>query len=340
MASCVFRCCALDHACEHSALFAGAFVQALSPTLLRIEPKGTGSFENRSTFMAVGRDVFGGIPIVITSQSGSRTTLTTPHYSVTITIASTPPTPSPQNCSGIANTDATGGSRVSSCDESADSCLPIPATQADCCGNCTGKLGCAAWIFEPSGGRCWLMASTDGIKQASDRVLGGSGLPGIPTGIGAAVSDLTGAVLWSVADLAGVSQQLNWPAPTLSSSAYAVKDYPRFHAPPWAVAPLPPNAAALDPGMGPVETNGYDFGNNQDGDTYVFLLGPSLPAWHSSRSEFVALTGPTPVLPDFAFGTWFTWWHQYTEDEAKGEVAARIIFTAVPLRPQLDAECN
>ena len=26
------------------------------------------------------------------------------------------------------------------------------------------------------------------------------------------------------------------------------------------------------------------------------------------------------VLPDFAFGTWFTWWHQYTEDEAKGEV--------------------
>jgi alpha-glucosidase (family GH31 glycosyl hydrolase) len=26
------------------------------------------------------------------------------------------------------------------------------------------------------------------------------------------------------------------------------------------------------------------------------------------------------VLPDFAFGTWFTWWHPYTESEAKGEV--------------------
>ena len=30
--------------------------------------------------------------------------------------------------------------------------------------------------------------------------------------------------------------------------------------------------------------------------------------------------GPTPLLPDYAFGTWFTFWSQYTEAEAKGEV--------------------
>ena len=47
--------------------------------------------------------------------------------------------------------------------------------------------------------------------------------------------------------------------------------------------------------MGPSETNGYDFGNNQDGDTYVFLLGPTIASWHASRSEFVMLAGPTPV---------------------------------------------
>lgn len=32
------------------------------------------------------------------------------------------------------------------------------------------------------------------------------------------------------------------------------------------------------------------------------------------------LAGPTPLLPDYAYGTWFTYWHQYTEAEAKGEV--------------------
>ena len=26
------------------------------------------------------------------------------------------------------------------------------------------------------------------------------------------------------------------------------------------------------------------------------------------------------MLPDFAFGTWFTWWHPYTEIEAKSEI--------------------
>ena len=26
------------------------------------------------------------------------------------------------------------------------------------------------------------------------------------------------------------------------------------------------------------------------------------------------------MLPDFAFGTWFTWWHSYSVAEAKGEV--------------------
>ena len=40
----------------------------------------------------------------------------------------------------------------------------------------------------------------------------------------------------------------------------------------------------------------------------------------ASRAEFVKLAGPTPVLPDFAFGTWFTWWDTYTETQAKSEV--------------------
>ena len=53
---------------------------------------------------------------------------------------------------------------------------------------------------------------------------------------------------------------------------------------------------------------------------YVFLLGDSLDTWWSARREFVRLTGPTPVLPEWAFGIWFTWWHAYTEAEAKAEI--------------------
>jgi alpha-glucosidase (family GH31 glycosyl hydrolase) len=64
----------------------------------------------------------------------------------------------------------------------------------------------------------------------------------------------------------------------------------------------------VDPAL--ANTNGYDFRNDVMGDVYIFLLGATLDDWHHSRQEFLQLTGPTPQLPDFAFGTWFTYWHQ------------------------------
>ena len=142
--------------------------------------------------------------------------------------------------------------------------------------------------------------------------------PPVPgsVGVSAAVFSASGTLVWSVPDLAQVSQNLHWPSPTLSAS-YAIKDFPRFYAPPWGPTPIPASAT-VDPAL--LETNGYDYRINQDGDTYVFLLGSTLDAWSASRVEFITLAGPTPVLPDFAFGTWFTWWHPYTEVEAKGEV--------------------
>lgn len=73
-------------------------------------------------------------------------------------------------------------------------------------------------------------------------------------------------------------------------------DYPRFYAPPWGTAPAP-SGTTIDPAL--VQTNGYDFRNNVEGDTYIFLLGSTLDEYHASRAEFVKLAGPTPVLPDF-----------------------------------------
>mmetsp|Transcript_46842 Transcript_46842/g.102419 ORF Transcript_46842/g.102419 Transcript_46842/m.102419 type:complete len:871 (+) Transcript_46842:27-2639(+) len=116
---------------------------------------------------------------------------------------------------------------------------------------------------------------------------------------------------------------LHWPPPHAAQS-YALADHPRFSVPSWGVAPAcpiddkQPCWITVDPGTRP--TNGYDFRNNVDGDTYVFLLGTGLEGWGLARAAFAKLAGPVPLLPDFAFGTWFTRWYHYTESQAKSEV--------------------
>ena len=40
----------------------------------------------------------------------------------------------------------------------------------------------------------------------------------------------------------------------------------------------------------------------------------------AARQAFIDLAGPTPLLPDFAFGTWFTYWFSYTEAQAKDDI--------------------
>ena len=52
----------------------------------------------------------------------------------------------------------------------------------------------------------------------------------------------------------------------------------------------------------------------------MFLLGTTLAGWHAARQEFNALYGSTPLLPDWAFGTWFTFWHSYSYTEAAADV--------------------
>jgi hypothetical protein len=147
------------------------------------------------------------------------------------------------------------------------------------------------------------------VKAA--RIFGGNFEPAPPPkpapiqlGISLTVVSLTGKVLLSIDDLALTNGNLHWPSP-LSAPAYAIKDFPRFYAPEWGPAVPIPADVNVEPAL--IATNGYDYRNNQDGDTYVFLLGSDLPSWHSARSEFTTLTGPTPVLPDYAWGTWFTW---------------------------------
>ncbi|KAL1527745.1 hypothetical protein AB1Y20_009130 [Prymnesium parvum] len=196
-------------------------VTAISPQLVRVEPRGPQGFEDRTTFMVASRDMSRALPLSTTSTP-SGTLLSTSHYSVLL-----PAQP------------ATGG---------------------------------------------------------APRFL---------------VLSPAGAVVYNASSAA--PSLLHWPSP-LANRTYALADFPRFYTPPWGAAPAPAGAAHA-------ATNGYDFGNNVAGDTYVFLLGETLDEWRRARREFVALAGATPLLPDFAYGTWFTWWHGYTEAEAKEDIA-------------------
>jgi alpha-glucosidase (family GH31 glycosyl hydrolase) len=129
------------------------------------------------------------------------------------------------------------------------------------------------------------------------------------------VTSSSGEVLYDSQE-DGSSNLLHWPSP-LQAKSYGLLDKPRFFVPEWGAAPIP-DGAQVDEDLR--ISNGYDFGNQVDGDTYVFLLGGDLDAFAAARKDFLALTGPVPELPDFAFGTWFTFWHAYSEDEAKADI--------------------
>jgi len=38
------------------------------------------------------------------------------------------------------------------------------------------------------------------------------------------------------------------------------------------------------------------------------------------RTELLKLTGAIPLLPDYAMGTWFTWYHNYTAASKLAEI--------------------
>ena len=174
-------------------------VTALSDIALRIEPKGPNGFEDRSTFLAVGRGGFAGLELTQTAKSGDKTTLKTSAY--TIDIVATDPT---DICAAPKNdTDLAGATRVSTCSAHAQSCLAPGASQADCCNNCTAHDECLAFIYQPSTQWCWLMATAGSPISKSDRVAGGVG-----AGVAATVTSPDGTELWSSADLTATGSAL------------------------------------------------------------------------------------------------------------------------------------
>jgi hypothetical protein len=327
---------ALSSAGSNTVIVGDMRVQALSPSLLRIEPRGPKGFEDRTTFTVVNRDFGAGLPLTLantTAEPGGTHLLTTPVYDVLVS-GSTDPVPVPSCPKPLAYTDVTEPRNSAKYASGAS-----VTDRGACCALCDGDPTCKAWVHIPdetsarggtggTGANCWPLASFGGLKASTkdsggDREFGcaaaaGQCVSGVATRPQVLVTDhASGATLYnSSADANEHPNLLHFPPPA-QTTGYLMTDFPRFFVPEWGPTPIPAAAKpALDPAL--VPTNGYDFTNNVNGDAYVFL--PSTEGFGAARRAFVALAGGCPLLPDYAYGTWFTWWHSYTEAGAKAEV--------------------
>ena len=187
-----------------------------------------------------------------------------------------------------------------------------------CCALCAADENCVAWTAATSGEAeidCWPFSVAQSTQSKAGRTFGR-----VKASLSAVKVARGGSVVYDGANTGNAStvqpNMLHWPSP-LESPAYAFTDYPRFTVPEWGPTPVP-KGATVPPAA--VATNGYDFSNSVDGDTYIFLLGDSLDGWYEARKDFLLLTGPTPLLPDFTWGVWYTWYNSYTESRAKDEI--------------------
>lgn len=281
----------------------GVRLQALSPTLLRVEPQGPKGFEDRSTFMVVNRS-HPGAPLSLLSSTKASATLQFGDFTVAIDAKGEAP-----GCADpMKDTDIEGA--VHSPNHPA--AVPVKGN-GECCALCEADELCSGWVL--AAGNCSLLASYGALKSSEGKEFGcASKRCGVDVAPKVTVKTKNGDVLYS-SEQQPARNLLHWPAP-LAQRGFALVDFPRFFVPQWAVAPVPQDVHLKD-----ASTHGYDFTNNVNGDTYIFLLGNSVADWEASRKEFLQLTGPVPLLPDYAYGTWFTWWHSYTEEEAKSDIA-------------------
>ena len=66
--------------------------------------------------------------------------------------------------------------------------------------------------------------------------------------------------------------------------------------------------------------SGFDLTNHAD-DLYLFISSDNhAEGLAGMRKEFLQLSGHVPLLPQWAFGLWFTWYHPYNQSEKTAEV--------------------
>jgi len=101
------------------------------------------------------------------------------------------------------------------------------------------------------------------------------------------------------------------PGPAEQPAAWSFADAPRLIPPALGLTPAPPGSPLAS-------TSGWDT-NNDAPDVYVFVPNGS---YKQLRSDFLKLTGPTPMIPLYALGCWDSRWYNYSESTALAQIDA------------------
>jgi len=224
-------------------------VQALSPTLLRVEPRGPAGFEDRTTFTVVNRSLFTGLAITRKGDSAAGTLLSTSAYSVLLrkNVSSSPSCGARTTAADVTEPVYTrrhpNGTRA--------------AGRGQCCQLCDADETCVGWLWkgdyineiDPAPGNdtnCWPLSSyarriskNDCSSDKAPLEFGCSKRAGscgsMPSFRVTSAAD--GRVLYDTeTDLNPDKNLLHWPPP-LTAMSYALIDSPRFFVPEWAVVP-------------------------------------------------------------------------------------------------------
>ena len=218
-------------------------VQALSPTLVRIEPVGPRGFEDHSTFNIVGRHTFGGgVAITLLNESDHAAWLQTASF--LIYVPTSGPAEAAAGCPGASappqmNTTLAAGAQLPTRNHPHGASVP---SWEECCRLCALDLDCRGWVYHGA-------AEDEEMANCSplvDWYAETSPMPGAVHGVvrnhgalsAARVTTPAGEVIWdgsSIPTAGGANihgNLLHWPSP-LDARAYAFSDSPRFRVPAW-----------------------------------------------------------------------------------------------------------
>jgi hypothetical protein len=131
---------------------------------------------------------------------------------------------------------------------------------------------------------------------------------------GVRVESTDGRVLYAYDGKLDNSQWL--PAPAGQPTVWSFADSPRLVPPPWGLTPpAAPKRSEGGPPK-PMPNGGWDLGN-QAPDVYVFVPRGD---YRQLRKDFLKLTGPTEMMPLFAFGAFDSRWYDYSETTALQQI--------------------
>lgn len=125
---------------------------------------------------------------------------------------------------------------------------------------------------------------------------------------GTRVLNPNGRVIWEYNGLPSTREFL--PEPGDTPDAWEIADTPRIVPAEWGYETMPEDNKEF------TDYNGWDTTNDSP-DMYIFVAGGN---YRQLLKDFVALTGPSEMIPLKAFGLWYSQYHNYSQSEALADI--------------------